>query len=83
MDLLGVELARIARLDDGGGILKHLGPVETAPEDLACQGACRGMVATLSTVNVSDQHAAFLGGDALKCNSIWALAVQISLEDVV
>ena len=37
--LLGVELAGVAGLDDCSCILEHRGPIETASEDLACEGA--------------------------------------------
>ena len=70
MHLLGVELACITRLDDGGGILKHLGPVEPAPEEFASKGACRGVMAALATVYLSDEHSAFLVANIFKCNSI-------------
>ena len=73
--MLGVELACIARLDDGDCILKHLRPVETAPEDLAGEGACAGMVAALSTVYDPEEHASFLRRHPLEGNAIWALAV--------
>ena len=39
VDLLGMELAGVASLDDCSCILKHRGPIETAPEDLARDGA--------------------------------------------
>ena len=83
MYLLGMELARITCLDNGGGILKHLRPVETAPEDLASKGTRGGVVATFAAVYVSDEHSAFLRGDAFECNSIWAFAIQVPLEDEV
>ena len=83
MLLFGVELACITCLDNGGGILKHLGPVEAAPEDLANKGARRGLVAIFADVYVSDEHSAFLGGNTFECNSIWALAVQVPVEDEV
>ena len=73
--MLGVELACIARLNDGDGILKHLRPVEAAPEDLASEGARAGMVAALSTVYVPEEHASFLRRHTLEGNAIWALAV--------
>ena len=56
MYLLGVELACVAFLVYGGGILKHLRPIEAAPEDLARKGTRRGMVATFADVYVSDEH---------------------------
>ena len=80
MYLLGVELACIACLDNGGGILKHLRPVEAAPEDLASEGTRRGVVPTFTAVYVSDEHSAFLRGDTLECNSIWAFAIQVPLH---
>ena len=83
MYLLGMDLACITCLDDGGGVLKHLGPVEATPEDLASKGARRGVVATFAAVDVSDEHSSFLRGGALECNSIWAFAVQVPLEDEV
>ena len=75
MYLLGVELACVACLDDGGGVLKHLGPVEAALEDLASEGTRSGVVAAFAAVYVSDEHSSFLRGDTLECNSVWAFAV--------
>ena len=83
MNLLGVELAGVAGLHNGDRILKHLRPVEAAPEDLACEGARTRVVAALSAMDVLDQHSAFLGRDAFERDAIWALAVQVSLEDAV
>ena len=83
MYLLGVELVCIACFDNGGGVLKHLGPVEAAPEDLASKGTRRGVVATFATRYVSDEHSAFLRRDTLECNSIWVFAIQVPLEDEV
>ena len=40
MYLLGMELACVACLDDGGSVLEHLRAVKTASEDLARKGAC-------------------------------------------
>ena len=65
MYVLGVELACIACLDNGGGVLKHLGPLEAAPEDLASKGARRGGVATFAGVYAFDEHSAFLRGTHL------------------
>ena len=83
MDLLGMVLAGIASLDDDDRILKHLRPVEAAPEDLAREGARARVMAALSTMDVSDQHSAFFRRDTFERDPIWALAVQVSLEDVV
>ena len=77
MHLLGVELACVACLDNGGSVLKHLRPVEGAPEDLASKGKRRGVVATFAAMYISDEHSAFLRGDTFECDSIWALAVQV------
>ena len=41
------------------------------------------MVAALSTVYVPEEHASFLRRHTLEGNAIWALSVQVSLEDVV
>src|SRR5664279_3875370 len=46
MNLLGVELVGLAGPDKLGGILKRSGPVETAAESFAGEGARRGMVTT-------------------------------------
>ena len=54
VDLLGVVLAGVASLDDGDRILKHLWPVESAPEDLARDGARRRVVAALPAMDVFD-----------------------------
>ena len=54
MDLLGVELASFAGLDDVNCILKRLRPVEAAPEGLAYEGAGARMVATLPAMDVLD-----------------------------
>ena len=77
MQLLGVELACVACLDNGGSVLKHLRPVKTAPEDLASEGTRRRVVATFAAVDVSDEHSSFLRGDTLECNSVWVFAVQV------
>ena len=65
--------------------MEHLRPVKTAPENLACEGARCGVVATFATVDVSDEHASFLRGYALECDSknVWAFAVQVPLEDEI
>ena len=83
MHLLGVELACVTRLDDGGGVLEHLRPIKAAPEDLASKGARRRVVATFATVDVSDEHSSFLRGYALERDSIWAFPVQVPLEDEI
>ena len=41
VNLLGVELAGVGGLDDCSCTLKHRGPVESTPEDLALEGARR------------------------------------------
>ena len=41
------------------------------------------MVAALPAVDVLDQLSAFLRRDALERDTIWALAVEVSLEDAV
>ena len=79
VDLLGVELAGVAGLDDCGCILKHWRPVEAAPEDLACEGAWGRVVAALPAVDVVDELAAFLGRDAPQRNPVGALTVQVSV----
>ena len=83
MHLLGVKLACVACLDNGGSVLKHLRPVKTAPEDLASEGTRRRVVATFAAVYVSDEHSAFLRRDAFECNPVRAFAVQVPLKDEV
>ena len=70
MHLLGMELACIACLDNGGSVLKHLRPVKTASEDLASEGTRRRVVATFAAVDVSDEHASLFRGYALECDSV-------------
>jgi hypothetical protein len=41
------------------------------------------MMAALSTVDISDELAAFLGRDASQCNPVGACAVQVSLVEEV
>ena len=83
VNLLGVELAGVAGLDDGGCILKHRRLVEATPEDLACEGARGGMMTALSTVDVVDELATFVGRDAPRGNPIGALTIQVLVVETV
>ena len=80
--MLGVELASFTCLNDVNCILKCLRLVEAAPEDFACEGAGARIVAAFPAVNVHDQPFSFFRRDAFERDAIWALAVEISLEDV-
>ena len=78
-----MELAGFTSLNDVRCILKRLRPVESPPEDFACEGAGARMVAAFPVVDVFDQHFAFFRRDAFERDSVWALAVENSFEDLV
>ena len=54
VDLFGVELAGLARLDELGGVLKHCGPVKTTAKGLTSEGARRGVVPAIPSVDVGE-----------------------------
>ena len=83
VNLLGVELAGLASLDELGGILKRCGPVETAAEGFSGEGTRRGVVATVSAMDVVEELVPFFCGDAPQRNPIGALAVYDAVLDEV
>ena len=58
-------------------------PVETASVYLAGEGARRGVMATLPSVDVVQELTAFFHGDALKRDPIGPTAVQVTILDAV
>src|SRR5664279_2217128 len=74
VDLLGVELAGLAGPNERGGVLKCGGLVETAAEGFAGEGARRGVVTTVSTMDVGEDLASFFSRDTPQGNPVGALA---------
>jgi hypothetical protein len=59
MDLLGMELASLAGLDQLNGIVKRGGPVEALVENFPDKGTRRGVVAALSSMDVREELPSF------------------------
>jgi hypothetical protein len=83
MNLLGVELARFARLDDLNGVVEGRGSVEAAAECLPSKSLCGGVVATFSGVNVNDEILSLLEGDAAQGDPVGAPAVELPVDEAV
>ena len=77
MDLLRVELAGFARLDELRGVLERGGSIETVAEGLPDEGSRRGVVAIVSTMDVGEELTAYFGVDAQQTNPVGPLAVQL------
>jgi hypothetical protein len=64
VDLLGVELTRLAGLYQLDGVQESCRPVKSVPKGFTDQHARRCMVPTLTYMNFYEQLTAFLPGDA-------------------
>jgi hypothetical protein len=64
VDLLGVELTRLAGLYPLDDVLESCRPVKSVPKGFTDQRVGRCMVLTLTSMNFYEQLAAFLPGDA-------------------
>jgi hypothetical protein len=86
MNLLGVELACFAGLDDLNGVFEGRGPVESAAERLPSKSSCGGVLAAFSGVNVVDELLSLLGGgggDAAQGDPVRAPVVELPVNEAV
>jgi hypothetical protein len=83
MNLLGVELACFAGLDDLDGVIEGRGLVEATVERLPSKSSRGGVVAALSSVNVIDELLALLEGDAAQGHPVGAPAVEFPVDKAV
>jgi hypothetical protein len=77
VDLLGVELTRLAGLYQLDGVLESCKPVKSVLKGFTDQHAGRCMVPTLTSMNFCELLAAFLLGDAPHYDTIGATPVEI------
>jgi hypothetical protein len=83
MDLLGMELARLAPLDHLSGVRECRRPVEAVAISFLDKCASRGMMSTLTGMNVSEEFLAFMSRDALQSDATRATPVQVTVLDAV
>jgi hypothetical protein len=66
-----MELKCLTGLDELYGVLQRCGLVEAVAEGFASEGALRGVVATLSRIDVIEELASLFRGDASQTRHHW------------
>jgi hypothetical protein len=83
MNLLGVELARLAPLDHLSRVRERRRPIEAAVICFPDEGDSRGMMPTFAGVDVPEEFLALVSQDALQSDTTRATPVQVTILDAV
>jgi hypothetical protein len=83
MDVLGMKLACLARLNQGLGVSQGRGPVESLPECLPDESPGCHVVGAYPSLNVGQKGLALFPGDAAEFDSPLAASIKLTVSQYI